>query len=312
MSGARLGFLLAATTALLWGVLPFALNALLQQLTPLTINWYRFSSAAVVLLLWLASRSGLGQLRQLRRTHLLLLAVAIIGLLGNYLFFLAGLARASAVTTQVVIQLGPAFLLLGSLLFLGERFDRWQWGGFVLLLCGQLLFFHARLEALLRGLDHESAGVLLIILAALLWAGYALAQKELLRRLSSAAIMMLIYFAGGVLFWPFAEPAQVVLLDATGWGLLIFCCLNTLIAYGCFAESLNHWQASRVSAVIAITPLITLVTAKLAAPWLDAHSRVGPLDFLTLLGAALVVGGAMVSALSGERMADSKKASGLL
>ena len=49
--------------------------------------------------------------------------------------------------------------------------------------------------------------------------------------------------------------------DLTAWpvALLVFCSLNTVIAYGAFGEAMSHWDASRVSAVIALSPLLTLL-----------------------------------------------------
>jgi len=45
--------------------------------------------------------------------------------------------------------------------------------------------------------------------------------------------------------------------------LLVFCCINTLIAYGCFAEAMNLWDASKVSATLALAPLFTIGSLKL-------------------------------------------------
>ena len=47
-------------------------------------------------------------------------------------------------------------------------------------------------------------------------------------------------------------------LDAIGLWLLAYCALNTLVAYGAFAEALAHWEASRVSTILATTPLLSL------------------------------------------------------
>jgi drug/metabolite transporter (DMT)-like permease len=79
--------------------------------------------------------------------------------------------------------------------------------------------------------------------------------------------------------------------------MLLFCGLNTLMAYGAFAEALEHWEASRVSAVLALTPLVTLVAVwavSLLAPTLIAPER---LTALSVLGAILVVAGSVAVAI---------------
>jgi drug/metabolite transporter (DMT)-like permease len=79
--------------------------------------------------------------------------------------------------------------------------------------------------------------------------------------------------------------------------MLLFCGLNTLMAYGAFAEALDHWEASRVSAVIALTPLVTLISVwavSLLTPTLIAPEH---LTLLGLLGAILVVAGSVAIAI---------------
>ena len=140
---------------------------------------------------------------------------------------------------------------------------------------------------------------MIIILAAVAWAAYALAQKQLLRQLASENIMLLIYAAGILIFILPADLISVLELNQSGLGLLIFASVNTLIAYGAFAEALDHWEAARVSAVLAITPLLTL-------GWMALYSAVvgdiepEPLNTLSLVGAVLVVAGSILMSLAGR------------
>jgi drug/metabolite transporter (DMT)-like permease len=69
--------------------------------------------------------------------------------------------------------------------------------------------------------------------------------------------------------------------------------LNTVVAYGAFAESLQHWEASRVSAILALAPIFTIASMSLMdwfAPGLITPER---LTILGLFGAILVVAGSM-------------------
>jgi drug/metabolite transporter (DMT)-like permease len=94
-----------------------------------------------------------------------------------------------------------------------------------------------------------------------------------------------------------ARPAQAVSLDAAGLGLLVFLALNTLVAYGCFAEALRHLEASRVSVILSLTPIVTIGAVALGSqvlPHLVVHER---LSSLSLLGAGLVVAGSVLGAL---------------
>ncbi len=140
-------------------------------------------------------------------------------------------------------------------------------------------------------------GSVFIVLAAATWAVYALAQKQLLQSLSSASIMLIIYGGCALLFTFVATPQAILKINFFHGGMLIFCALNTLFAYGAFAEALEHWEASRVSAVLASTPIVTLFSVWLASvitPQLITPER---LTFIGIFGAILVVSGSVSIAL---------------
>ncbi len=206
----------------------------------------------------------------------------------------------------VVIQLAPMFLLIGSLIVFKERFSPRQFAGFAVLLLGLTLFFNQRLGQLLFSLGQYTKGVLLIVAAALVWAAYALAQKQLLRTFPSQTIMLVIYICAGLIFLPLANAAQITELSSIQLVLLLFCGINTVVAYGCFSEALNHLEASRVSAVITTVPLITIVGMKVMAVIFPGLMRPEGLNALSVAGAVLVVGGSMVCSLSQSPQASAK------
>lgn len=292
----RLGLALTLITVFLWASLPIPLRMLLDVMDPFTITWVRFLVAALLLGLWLLGRSRLPALHRLSRRNLALLVVAALGLAGNYVFYLLGLHRVAPSAAQVLIQLAPMFLLLGGLFVFRERFSAVQWTGFVILTCGLVLYFHDHLRELL-GRDNYAIGVGLIVIAGLCWAAYAMAQKQLLLVLPSEAIMWTIYAAAVVLFLPATSPMELRSLSALQIGLLAFTCLNTIVAYGCFAEALDHWEASRVSAVLAVTPLLTIVLVALLARLAPGALPPEAHDALSIAGACIVVVGSGMSAL---------------
>ncbi len=296
----KLGLALSLVTALLWGMLPIALKLLLTEMDAFSITWFRFLAAALILGAFQARRGQLPALGTLTGKGWLLMTIAALGLAGNYLLYLVGLDYITPGAAQIVIQLAPMLLLLGGLIVFGERFDAVQWLGFGLLLSGMLLFFNRRLAEIVSSLGDYTIGILLIIVSAIVWAAYALAQKQLLRAMASENIMLMLYLAGVLLFLPTAAPASLLELDGLGIGLLVFASLNTLFAYGAFAEALDHWEASRVSAVLAITPLLTLGFMAIISLFPTTIAP-EPLNALSVGGALLVVIGSMITALAGRR-----------
>jgi drug/metabolite transporter (DMT)-like permease len=302
----RLGLMLSLVTALCWATLPVALKVTLQALDPLTLTWFRFLVAALLTAGWLGARGRLGGLSSLGRRGGAMLALAAVMLVGNYVFYLLGVARTSPGNAQLLIQLAPLLMALGGILVFGEHFRRAQWLGLALLVAGLGLFFRDQMLHVDATPGHAGThaylvGSSLVVLGAVVWAVYALAQKQLLVKLGSMQILGVIYVVATLLLWPFAHPSQLARLDATQWTLLAFCALNTVVAYGAFAEALAHWEASRVSAVLAVTPLLCLgVVAIVHALWPSTLAP-EPMSLVGWIGASLVVVGSTTVSLLGRR-----------
>lgn len=293
----RLGLALALTTAVCWGLLPIALKLTLTGMDAWTLTWYRFTTAAIVLGAYLAWRRRLPLRSPLTRRGWWLYAVALLCLVANYVGYLVSLDLTSPTVAQVLIQLAPVLLLFGGLVVFHERFAPLQWAGFAVLLTGLAVFFHDRLAEVFTIGTRLGLGVVVMLFAALAWAAYALAQKQLLTQLASEQVLFLVYLGAVPLLLPPAHLAQVLTLDGLQLGMLAFCCANTVIAYGCFAEALEHWEVSRVSAVVTLAPIVTVLGVQ-AAAWLWPHTA--PAEALSgwnILGAALVVAGSMTTAL---------------
>ncbi|MDX1537883.1 DMT family transporter [Arsukibacterium sp.] len=293
------GLLLALTTAILWGMLPIALKIVLDVLSANTITAIRFLAAAVIVGLWLAARGKLPAIKLLFQPKVAwLMLIAVAGLLSNYIMYLSGLNYLSAETGQVVIQLAPFLMMLGGIVIFKEKLLLWQKIGAVTLVSGLLLFFNERLWQLVIQAGSETFGVLLVIAAAITWAAYALAQKQLLVNYSSKQIMYLLYVAGTLCFMPVSDYAPLLTMSYLHWALLIFCCLNTVVAYGAFAEALHHWEASKVSAVLAVTPLFTILFANITGNLFPDFLQAQQLNLWSWLGALMVVTGSALTALA--------------
>ncbi len=291
----RLGLALALATAFFWATLPVALKLALEVVDAVTLTWFRFLIASLVIGGWLAWRGRIGQFRELSRNAWWLLAIAACGLIGNYLGYLFGLGLTSPANAQLLIQLAPLLLAIGGVAIFRERLNHKQWLGYAAVASGLLLFFGEQWQR--ASGTHYGLGALLIALAAAAWAGYALAQKQLLRRLDSAAILWFIYLAATALLLPFSAPQQLLKVDAAHWWAIGYCALNTIGAYGCFAEALAHWEASRVSAILALTPILTVLSVAafaLLVPGAIAPERIGLLGWI---GAGTVVAGSAAVSL---------------
>lgn len=291
----QFGLALSVSTMALWATLPVALKVTLAAVDPWTLTWFRFLVATALLGGWLAWRGHLAQFRRLSRRGWQLLAAASVALTVNYMAYLLGLDYMTPANAQVLIQLAPLMMALGGILVFRERFALGQWLGLGAMVAGLLLFMSD--QAGRDTGDTYAAGVAMMVFAAITWAVYALTQKQLLLQLSSASIMGFIYVVATVLLWPLAEPSHLARLDRVQWTALVYCAFNTLGAYGAFSEALSHWEASRVGAVLALTPLMTVVAVEMTvwtAPGLVASEQIETVGWV---GAALAVTGSMAVSL---------------
>ena len=300
----RLGLLLASVTALFWSTLPIALKLALERIDAWTITWIRFLSAALALAFWLGLRQGWSAYAgHSRRTWLMMLAAAMM-LTGNFVGYLFGIEYTTPANAQLLIQAAPLLLALGGVLIFRERFSARQWAGLTLVALG-LLGFSLDQSAQNQGIARNYAlGALIVFAAALVWAVYALLQKQLLGRLGSQHLLLFIYAVAALLLLPMARPASLLALDSLHAWALVYCCVNTLGAYGAFAEALAHWQASRVGVVLALTPMLT-VFAISAFSWLQPGLvRAEQIALLGWCGVTLVVFGSVLVSAAKQDPAD--------
>ena len=299
-----LGFLFALITAMAWGSLPIALKQVLSVMTPQTIVWYRFIVAFLALFILLAYKKKLPQFLK-GGQFIWLVVIGVIGLSGNFFLFNSSLNFIDPSSAQIFIHFSSFGMLICGLFVFKEKLGLHQKIGLVLLLVGLVLFFNDKLD----GFQEESrylTGVLLSLAGSLIWVSYGMAQKLMLHRFSSPQILLMIYFGCLLVFTPVAEFSQVRELSPLAFGCLTYCCLNTLFGYGAYAEALNRWEVSKVSVVITLVPLFTILFAHLAH-YASPDNFVAPeLNMISYIGAFVVVCGAILSAIGHKLLPQSK------
>ena len=286
--------MLAASTATMWGILPIMLSGLLNTLDPITTTFFRFSLAAILITPYLIVRRRLVNRHKMTTLNLVIkLLSAGLLLTINYALYILGLEKTSAEASQIMMQISPVLLLLAGVWVFKEQFSLLQWCGFIIFFSGLIMFFSPRFDDVFISLSDYGIGLLMLIGAAVSWVGYAIIQKVLLREFNAEETMLVFYWIGALVFLPFSDFDTLAQLTSLQWLLLALCGFNTLIAYGCFSEAMVHIEASRVSAVIAMTPLVTVSIVQLIPiPGIIAE----PLFLISLVGAVCVVGGSIITA----------------
>lgn len=299
------GFTLALIASMTWGALPVAAQQVLKVIDAQTLVWVRFLVAAVGVFAYLALTKKLPKRTAFTPKVLGLIALGILGLSANFFLFAEALHYISPTTNQVLWQLAPFSMMLCGVWLFKEPFGKHQKIGLILLIVGLIAFFNDRFDELFQ-LNSYALGVLLGAGASLLWVLYGVAQKMLLAHFSSSQILLMLYFGCGILFSPFATPTE--LADLNGFVLLcfLFCCANTFIGYGAYGEALNHWEASKVGVVTTLLPIFSWCFSHLGHYIAPETFPDQSLNFLSLIGAFVVVFGAILSIIGHQFFNDTK------
>lgn len=291
-----LGFSLALLTAMMWGSVPIAAQKVLSVVNAQTLVWARFIVAAIGLLLILGFTKKLPKLAAFTPRFLWLIGLGVVGLSLNFFLFSYGLNFISPTTSQVLWQLAPFTMILCGVVIFKEQFGRHQQIGLLLLIIGLIAFFNERFGEIFQ-FGTYAFGVLVGAGAAVVWVVYAIAQKMMLAKFSSQQILLIIYAGCALVLTPFASRINIDGFDPFLLGCFIFCCLNTLIGYGAYAEALNHWDASKVSVVTILVPIFTMVFSSLGH-WAFPDTFASPdMNLLSYIGAFIVVSGTILSAV---------------
>ncbi|GJJ79553.1 putative transporter [Pasteurella canis] len=291
-----MGFLFALITVMAWGSLPIALQRVVAVMTPETIVWYRFLVAALGLFIILGLTNKLPKISQFLPRYRLLAIIGVIGLAGNFVLFNTSLKYIEPSMAQIFAQLSSFTMMIFGVFFFKEKLRLNQKIGLILLVIGLILFFNDRF-GLFFSVNAYSTGIFLAASAALIWSIYGIAQKLMLREFNSQQILFVIYLGCMFVFTPFAKVNQISALD--GWTLFcfIYCCLNTLVGYGAYAEALNRWDVSKVSVVITLMPLFTILFSYLLYFFYPQSFTKPDLNSISYIGAFVVVLGAITSAI---------------
>jgi drug/metabolite transporter (DMT)-like permease len=286
------GILYAGTTALFWGFLAIFIKVTLNDVAPVIVVWFRFCIAFALLFSYFLLRDR-QKLSIIKRPPWLVI-IAALSLTVNYMGFANGINLTSPSNAQIFIQIGPITLAVVGILVFKERLSIRQSLGFMVAGGGLTLFYRDQISNLLGSEDVYITGVLWLILAALAWTGYASLQKKLVQKHHAQQLNLIIFGLPMIILIPFIDFGAFVDFSPWLWVLLIFLGVNTIVAYGCLAESFKYMEANKISVIITLNPIITFVTMSILGSmdldWINAEV----MTIFGVAGAILVIFGAIM------------------
>ena len=283
------GIIYASITAFFWGFLPIALKVAVREVEPVTIVWFRFAIAFLMLAGWQVAKNPSSFKIMIKPP--LLLVLAALALTWNYLGYMLGIHYTTPSNAQLFIQSGPIMLAISGFVFFKEKITQIQIIGFAIAILGLSFFYSDQLSVFIGSNENYSFGVLITLTAAVAWATYAALQKKLVAKYSTESLNLFLFALPVIIYLPFINLSPLFQLSWLWLLLMVFLGANTFIAYTALAEALKYTDASIVSIIIIINPIITFITmgilTAIDVSWV-AHEH---FSMITILGASLVITG---------------------
>jgi len=279
---------------MLWGFLAVFLKVALDYEDPITLAWFRFCIAFIVLTIVLSIRNKkkLKILKNPPRVAIL----AAIALGGNYVTYIMGIDKTSPSNAQVFIQIGPVVLVLASIFIFKEKVTKAQLVGFLIAITGFVLFFFEQLnEIIFEDQENYKTGSFLIICSAISWACFATLQKSIAHKYDPQSLNLIHFAIPSVMLFPFVDFTVFQDTSPMVWLLIIFLGVNTILAYGALAESFQFIESNKIAVIIIINPIITITTMSVLSYFEFDFVEAEVISIYGVLGALLVISGAVLA-----------------
>jgi drug/metabolite transporter (DMT)-like permease len=156
------------------------------------------------------------------------------------------------------------------------------------------LFYSEQLADMAGAGEHFTRGMFLVLGGGISWAIFATLQKVLVKTFRPNQLNLFIYGFNSLVLIPLASFPSLEGMPATRWFILVYLGLNTVLAYGSLALAIKFTEATRVSVIITLNPLITFITmailTRMEVTWVAPET----FSILAFLGALTVLAGAIL------------------
>ena len=272
-----------------WSLNYVAAKVALRSFPPVFYACLRMMLAGFLMfamyLFWVRKRPEAAIRKWPWRDLLILSGIGVVGMVGNQIFFVAGIGRTSVAHASLVVATTPVQVLLFAWLRGQERLTALKVAGMSVAIGGVAVL------NLAPGLSARGATVLgdvLVLLCAASFAMYTVLGKERMRKFGAIPVNALGFGVSAVLLilpvWVWGRSFDFAAVPALGWWMLAYMAgVSSVLCYIIFSYSLEHLPASRVASFSYAQPFI----ASLAAWWLLGE----PVTLPVAVGGLMVLGG---------------------
>lgn len=259
-----LPYLEALFAVIVWGASFIATKIALQDISPVSVVWLRFSMGLLILGAAVAMRRQFALPKRDEWAYFALLG--FLGITFHQWLQSNGLKTSEAGTTAWIVATTPVFMALLGRVVLKERLGWLKITGIFLAFAGVLLVVSkGDLSSVSVG-RFGAPGDKLILVSAVNWAVFSVLSRRGLKSYPAGLMMFYVMLLGwlfiSMLFFAGGNTAEIANLTFNGWlGIAFLGIFCSGLAYIAWYDALQALSAAKTGVFLYIEPLVAMVAA---------------------------------------------------
>lgn len=279
-------YLEALFAVIVWGASFIATKVSLQDVSPVTVVWLRFSMGLVILGFAVAMRKQFSFPGKNEWAYFALLG--FLGITFHQWLQSNGLQTSEAGTTAWIVSTTPVFMALLGWTVLNERLGWLKITGILLAFAGVLLVVSKGDLASVSVGRLGAPGDTLILVSAVNWAVFSVLSRRGLKAHPAGLMMFYVMLLGwlftSILFFAGTGVPEISNLTFNGWlGIAFLGIFCSGLAYIAWYDALQSLSAAQTGAFLYIEPLVAVVVAFFVLG--------EPVRFISLIGGGIILFG---------------------
>jgi len=256
-------YMYLSLAAVLWGAQPVVVKAVLKELSPIMITFYRYIGISAILLIVLFINNGKKALPPVRHFPLLAL-MGLTGITLNNVLQFSGLQYSTVINSTLISATTPAVTAVLAAIVLREQMNAVQWVGIMISFVGVLLVVaHGSVQVIMN--LSFNYGDILFFASQVCWAIYSILGRKVMAEISPVVTTAWAGLAGAMMTGILALwYGNGMTTNITSSGILSMAYMvlgGGILAMTCWNNGVKEVGPSQASIFLNIMPMVGMSLA---------------------------------------------------